>query len=62
MRSKKEHSAQIFGVRFFLEYESLTVYFVALELYEERGRATRKNFGQATYCSRDIAGESCVVV
>ena len=48
MRSKKEHSAQIFSVSFFLEYKSPTIYFVAMELYEERGRATRKNFSEAT--------------
>ena len=41
MCSKKEHSAQIFGVIFFLEYESLTVYFVAVELY---GQGDTKEF------------------
>ena len=58
MHSKKEHSAQIFGISFFLEHESLTVYFAAMELYEERGKATQKNFDDATYRSRDVAGES----
>ena len=58
MRSKKEHSAQIFGISFFLEHESLTIYFTAVELYEERGKATQKNFGDMTYRSRDMAGES----
>ena len=62
MRSKKEHSAQISAPFFFLEYETLTVYFVAMELYEERGMATGKNFSEVTYRSRDIAGESYIVM
>ena len=44
MRSKKVHSAQIFGVSFFLVRKSYRI----LRCSEERGRETRKNFGEAT--------------
>ena len=56
MHSKKEHSAADFRRQ---EYEGLTVNFVAMELYEEMGRATQKGFRRGDLL---FARYSCVVV
>ena len=51
-----------FGVSFCPVYECNTVFSVATEFYNERGRAARKNFRVTTYHSQAMAIWSCVVV
>ena len=45
-----------FGVSFCPDYECNTVFSVATEFYNERGRAARKNFRVTTYRSRASYG------
>ena len=51
-----------FGVSFCPDYECNTVFSVAMEFYNERSRAARKNFRVITYCSQAMTIWSCVVV
>ena len=44
-----------FDISFCPEYEWNTVFSVATEFYNERGRAAQKNFHVTTYCSQAMA-------